>query len=159
MNNITRCLFLFILFAVISRPASMQYALEGFKTREIQVELKGEVDNPGIYVLDVYSTVDDLLKTAQLTEEADLSGINRTVMLRDQDVVVIPSINREPLQVSINTADVEQLMLVPNIGKVTAESIIAYRNENGLFQSIDDLVRVKGIGAKTLEKIRKYLTL
>ena len=159
MNNITRCLFLFILFAVISRPVSLQYELEGFKTKEIQVELKGEVVDPGIYVLDAYSTVNDLLDQAQLTEEADLSGINRTVRLKDQDVVVIPSVNREPLLVSINSADAEELMLVPNIGKVTAENIVAYRNENGLFQSIDDLVRVKGIGAKTLEKIRKYLTL
>ena len=61
--------------------------------------------------------------------------------------------------VSINTADIDELTLVPNIGKVTAENIIAYRNQNGMFQSIDDLVKVKGIGAKTLEKIRKYLTL
>ena len=159
MNNITRCLFLFILFAFISRPESLHYELDDYGTRDIQIEIKGEVSDPGIITVDAYSTVDDVLKMIDLSEDADLSKVNRTAILKDQDVLVIPGKSDSALLVSINTADIDELTLVPNIGKVTAENIIAYRNQNGLFQSIDDLVKVKGIGAKTLEKIRKYLTL
>jgi len=61
--------------------------------------------------------------------------------------------------VNINTADASQLALLPGIGPKTAESIVSYRTSNGAFNSVDDLVRVKGIGAKTLEKLRPYLSL
>jgi len=61
--------------------------------------------------------------------------------------------------VNINTADAAHLALLPGIGTKTAESIIAYRTSIGTFKSIDDLVKVKGVGVKTLEKLRPYLSL
>lgn len=61
--------------------------------------------------------------------------------------------------VNINTADATQLALLPGIGPKAADSIIEYRKSAGDFTSIDDLVRVKGIGPKTLEKLRPYLSL
>ena len=61
--------------------------------------------------------------------------------------------------VNINTADATQLALLPGIGPKAADSIIAYRSSTGDFTSIDDLVKVKGIGSKTLEKLRPYLSL
>lgn len=55
--------------------------------------------------------------------------------------------------VNINTADSEELETLPGIGPVKAQAIVNYRNANGDFGSIEDLINVKGIGIKTLEKI------
>lgn len=60
--------------------------------------------------------------------------------------------------VNINTASVEQLMTLNGIGDVKAKAIVNYRNENGSFSSVDELLNVSGIGEKTLEKIRAYIT-
>ncbi len=62
-----------------------------------------------------------------------------------------------PHDVNINTADKELLTQIPGIGPVTADSILKYRKDNGQFKSIDDLTKVKGIGDKTLVKIKPYL--
>ena len=159
MNNVTRCLFLFILFTIICQPQVIDYELPSFETSVISVEVKGEVSEPGVIELPAYSTVDDLLKLVELTDEADLENVNLTTVLKNHDVIVVPSDNETVLSVSINSAELEELTLLPGIGKATAQNIIDYRNANGLFQSIDDLVRVKGIGKKTLEKIRAYITL
>lgn len=61
--------------------------------------------------------------------------------------------------VSINTATAKELQSLPGVGSVTAERIIAYRTENGPFTSVDDLTKVKGLGKKSLEKIRELVTL
>lgn len=61
--------------------------------------------------------------------------------------------------INVNTANAVQLEALPGIGEVTAERIVTYRKENGTFASIDDLAKVKGIGSKTLEKIRGQLVL
>lgn len=58
--------------------------------------------------------------------------------------------------VNINTASVDELMLLPDIGRVKAEKIVSYRKANP-FSKIDDIVNVKGIGPKTFRKIAKYL--
>lgn len=60
-------------------------------------------------------------------------------------------------KVSINSADANMLGTVPGIGPKTAEAIIAYRDTNGKFASVDDLVKVKGIGEKKLAKMMPYL--
>lgn len=62
-----------------------------------------------------------------------------------------------PRDVNINTADKDLLTQLPGIGPVTADTIIQYRKDNGQFGSIDELTKVKGIGNKTLEKLKPYL--
>lgn len=62
-----------------------------------------------------------------------------------------------PKDVNINTADKEMLILLPGIGPVAAEAILTYRKDNGNFKSVDELTKVKGIGDKTLEKLKPYL--
>lgn len=65
--------------------------------------------------------------------------------------------SKQPVLVNINTANATELQSVPGIGPVTAQAIITYRTQNGPFRQVDDLVAVKGIGAKTLEKMRPYV--
>ena len=60
--------------------------------------------------------------------------------------------------VNINTASARELDALPGIGEKLAQRIIDYRSANGPFQSVDDLIKVKGIGEKTLEKIKPYAT-
>jgi competence ComEA-like helix-hairpin-helix protein len=60
--------------------------------------------------------------------------------------------------VNLNTANSEQLQQVPGIGPATADKILQMRKSYGPFKSVDDLLAIRGLGAKRLEKMRKYLT-
>ena len=60
--------------------------------------------------------------------------------------------------VNLNTATSEQLQQVPGIGPATAGKILQMRKTYGPFKSVDDLLAIRGLGAKRLEKMRKYLT-
>lgn len=62
-------------------------------------------------------------------------------------------------KVNVNSATVEQLVEIPGIGESTAASIVEKRKELGGFKSLDDLLQVKGIGEKKLEKMKPFLTL
>lgn len=61
--------------------------------------------------------------------------------------------------VNINTAGVEQLSLLPRIGKTAAQRIIDYRTEHGPFAKPSDLMQVKGVGAKTFENLSRYVAI
>jgi len=61
--------------------------------------------------------------------------------------------------ININTAEKQNLVKLPKIGIVTAERIIRFRDDYGPFKSLDDLLKVKGIGPKTLEKLKPQITL
>ena len=58
----------------------------------------------------------------------------------------------------LNTAAVADLERLPGVGRVRAQEIEAHRQEHGAFRSVDELLHVEGIGAKTLERIRPYIT-
>lgn len=60
--------------------------------------------------------------------------------------------------VNVNSADASQLALLPRVGPKAAERIIAYRTEHGPFKKTSDLLQVKGIGAKTFERLSQYVT-
>lgn len=68
------------------------------------------------------------------------------------------STDTDETQVNINTADSVTLQTIPGIGPSKAERIIEYRSTNGSFKSIDDIKNISGIGNKTFESIKKYLT-
>jgi len=66
---------------------------------------------------------------------------------------------KPPLKpININTANSEELQQVPGIGPATADKILQMRKSYGAFKSVDDLLSIRGIGKKRLEKMRKYLT-
>ncbi len=64
----------------------------------------------------------------------------------------------EARPVDINTADSAALESVPGIGKSLSQRILAFRDKNGPFQSVDDLLKIQGIGEKSIQKLRPYLT-
>ena len=65
-----------------------------------------------------------------------------------------PATNGVVAPLNINQASLKELQKLPGVGKVTAEKIIAYREANGPFATVDDLLKVNGMGKKTLAKIR-----
>lgn len=127
----------------------------------IHVVIEGEVEKEGEYELALYSTLSEALDEAGLSEDADLTAMNPNTVLKDRDVIYVPQkkAETEKQRISINTADAEELCRLSGIGPSTAERIIAYREENGLFQSLEDLMRVKGIGESRFEKIRDDICL
>lgn len=158
MKKLLYWISLLFLALFLLLPTDSSFDIGKLTTDKINVEVKGEVSEPGVYQLDAYSTVDDLLNIVTLSEDADLSSLNLTLVLKDNDVIIIDK-NQEMEKVSINTASLEQLCTIPYVGEKTAQKIIDYRQENGPFQTLEDLMNVKGIGEKKFEKMKDYIRL
>lgn len=90
------------------------------------------------------------------TEESEIS--QNSTEERDNSAAISASEPNVSKKININTAPASELVRLKGIGEVKASAIIKYRNENGGFKSVDELINVSGIGEKTLEKIRDYVT-
>lgn len=97
--------------------------------------------------------------------DADLERLNLAKVLVDEEKIVVPkkvileeTKEEENSVVNINTADVEKLSTLTGIGKSTAEKIIKYREENGYFNSIEDIMNVSGIGENKFNSIKDDIT-
>jgi competence protein ComEA len=110
----------------------------------------GAVANPGIYPWQKGDTIQALLLDTGVELDADLSHIEIYVPREGEE--------QSPQKIDINRAEPWLLDALPGIGEVTAQAIVDYRNENGPFRTIEDLLKVKGIGERTLDKIRDYIT-
>ena len=65
--------------------------------------------------------------------------------------------SKEPAKININTASIEELDTLPGIGAQTAKDIIEYRNKNGFFKTIDEIMKVPGIKENKFSKIKDYI--
>ncbi len=139
----------------------------------IAVDVRGAVISPGVYELPAGARMQDAIKlSGGLAAEADLSTVNLARRLRDGEVVVILTANEagassdirspgstdESRPVNINTASISELDVLPGIGEVTARRIVEFRESNGPYRSIDDLVLVEGISTRTVETLRDLVT-
>ncbi|MBR2829308.1 MAG: helix-hairpin-helix domain-containing protein [Solobacterium sp.] len=153
-------LIFFVLFLLSLSIQMTAYDIDSLQEDTITITVTGAADRPDTLTLPLHATVRDALQEIELSEDADPGLLNPEQVLNDHDVLNIPVRREESvLQVSINTAPLEELVLLPGIGPATAEKIIAYRTENGLFQKLEDIQQVKGIGPAKYEKIAAFITL
>ena len=148
------------------------------KDKSIVVEIKGEVKKPDVYTLNENAIIKELIEAAGgLTENADLSNINRAKKLQNHELVYIANKNDITKEgkntnsesntsnsqgisnniVNINTATIEELKTLNGIGDSKAKSIIEYREQNGGFKSKEDIKNVTGIGEKMFERIKEQI--
>jgi competence protein ComEA len=156
-------LLILLLLIVLSCAIDLhQVDLEEIRTDHITVTVAGAVDHPGAYELPLYATMQSALEQAGVSEEADTSAVNPQQILKDKDYVNIPEKSEgesAPAKISLNTGTLEQLCTLPGIGPGTAQRIIDYRMNIGLFQNIEDVMNVKGIGEAKFAKMKDSLSL
>ena len=136
----------------------------------IYVHVCGEVQCPGVYELNNGSRIFEAIeKAGGMTEKAAAESVNQAGILEDGQQLYIPSeeelLNQkkdaatmEQGKVDINKASREELMTLSGIGESRAADIIKYREENGDFSRIEDIMLVSGIGEKTFEEIKEQIT-
>jgi competence protein ComEA len=168
------------LFLTARAPAGKPVELLPSPTPEpIVVYVTGAVNHAGVFKLPPDSRVVDAVEVAGgFAEGADLNLVNLASPLSDGQQLVIPGLSTLPTPeltigengllvtptpfagqlININTADVELLDTLPGIGPTTAQKIVDYREENGPFTSVDELLHIPGIGPSTLEEIRGLVT-
>ena len=123
-----------------------------------EIEVKGAVKNPGVYEVKKRETIEDVLMEAILLDDADTSSLNLTRSLYPYQVIVVGQIAEEK-KISINSATIEELDTLTGIGKATAEKIIEYRERNGGFSYLEEIMEVSGIKEKTYAKIKDKISL
>lgn len=144
----------------------------------LRVYVSGAVQAPDVYLLPAGSLVKDaVLAAGGPAPDADLDRINLARQLEDQRQIYVPRRGVEPpvpvisegapVQassaaahplVNINTAAVEELQRLPRVGPALAQRIIAYREMYGPFKTVEDLMKVSGIGEAIFAAIRDYIT-
>lgn len=150
---------------------------------EVTCDISGAVRHEGVYTLKNGARIQELIEAAGgLKANAQTKVINRVIMLKDQDKVYIPYKGEKVASavtntnndnqttsstakseasptVNINTATVAELQKLNGIGQKRAEQIIAYREQNGNFKKIEDIMQVSGIGEKTFAGFKDQLAI
>lgn len=142
---------------------------------DILVDVKGAVKNPGVYYAHSGDRVIDVIDEAGgLMDDADEAAVNFAMRVVDEMVIYIPKEGEDvelpegilaPVQkpegegkINLNKADQSELETLPGIGPSKAEAIIEYRENEGPFKTIEDLMLVSGFGEKTFTKLKEKIT-
>ena len=134
----------------------------------LYVHVVGEVVSPGMYQLPIGARlVDAVFAAGGLTDEADNASVNLARELTDGEQIIVFSISQEGQSpgtnssglISLNRAGDKELEELPGIGPALAGRIIAWREANGGFKSIEDLLKVSGIGESLLSGVIDLVTL
>ncbi|MEW6142212.1 MAG: ComEA family DNA-binding protein [Chloroflexota bacterium] len=134
-----------------TRPVEITLSTSEAKTPSGKVQIDGAVKNPGTFEAGPDSTLANLLNEAGPASDADLNSLRLYVPKTDE--------TDQPQRVDINRAELWLLQALPGIGEIRAQAIVDYRTRNGLFRSVDDLLKVPGISSGTLERIRPLITI
>lgn len=137
----------------------------------IYIEVSSARKGSSVYVFDHVPTLRQVLIRAG---DANRSTLDKKLVFDGLRVVIGSGKNQQPpvrltnmsastslalgRKMDINNADYKGLVLLPGVGPVTADRIINYRKRHGPFSSPDDLVKVKGIGPKTVNRIKPFIT-
>ena len=160
-------------FEAMTQDATEGKQPENHTEKTIYVYVCGQVVTPGVYELPEGSRVYDIFALAGgFTDVAATDYWNQARVLSDGEMIYVPSkeevINHtfegaesgrtnESNKVNINTASKEELMSLPGIGETKALAILAYRQENGPFSSIEEIKKVEGIKEAVFSKIKVYI--
>lgn len=158
---------------VQSEAASEVHEEAALSDELMYVYICGEVMEPGVYPMPPHSRLYELVEAAGgLTELAAPESVNLAQEIGDGQMFNIPAegdvqeasaaetdIGTDGDKVNINTASKELLMTLNGIGETKAESILAYREQNGPFDTLEDLMQVDGIGQGTFGKIKDRITI
>jgi len=164
-----------ILFLVTRPPRGQPVLLLPAPTAtSLLVHVAGAVNQPGVYSLPPGSRVQDAISLAGgFLHEANLQAINLAALIKDGERVFVPKVPATPVPgnadspevsssvqypIDINTATQAELESLPGIGPITAQDIIAFRDQNGAFRTIEEIENVPGIGQKTFETIKEFIT-
>jgi competence protein ComEA len=137
----------------------------------ITVQLAGDQDHGGIYFLPHGATIRDLFRDAGVDDIAGFSGADLAVVLHSGDRISCDTVRSRitvgemsaatrlalGMPIDLNKATLEDLALVPGIGRKTASKIVRFREEKGKFPEVDALKRIEGLGEKKYDKIKRYL--
>ena len=156
-------------------PGPADATASGSAGDAVTVDVAGKVRRPGIAVLDPGARVVDALEAAGGARPGvDLSGLNLARVLVDGEQILVgvaapvaaapdataPGTAATPgaALVNINTADLAELETLPEVGPVTAQAIVTWRETNGGYTSVDELLEVDGIGEATLAAMAPFVT-
>ena len=141
------------------------------KEGDIYVDIDGAVNAPGVYKVSEGTRLFQVIDLAGgLTEDAATGSLNRAEEVYDGQKIMIYSANdtgseeqkyadaSDDGKININRADSDELEKIPGVGPATAKKIIEYRTNNGNFSSIEEIKNVSGIGEKTYESMKEYIT-
>lgn len=139
---------------------------------DVVVDVAGKVRRPGVATLPAGSRVIDALKRAGGARHGvDLSTLNLARVLVDGEQILVgetpvgglagavPPASGSATLVNLNTSTLDQLDALPGVGPVTARKILDWRTAHGRFSTVDELLEVDGIGAKTFAEIAPHVTL
>lgn len=134
------------------------------ETETIEVHVAGWVLSPGVVTLPAEAMVADAVAAAGgLLPGASTGAVNLAAPVGDGDQIVVPgpggaadssSAVGDTGLLSLNQATVSDLETLPGVGPVLAERIVAYREDHGRFETVEDLLEVPGIGEAKLASIR-----
>lgn len=133
---------------------------------QVVVSVVGAVDKPGLVTLQEGARVADALAAAVPRPEADLVSLNQAQLLVDGQQLHVLAVGEAPPAssapqsglISLNTAGAQELEELPGVGAATAQAIIAHREANGPFASVDALLDVKGIGPAKFEALKDLVS-
>ncbi|WP_373426980.1 ComEA family DNA-binding protein [Microbacterium sp. SORGH_AS_0888] len=152
---------------VVSPTTTASPGAADVREAAVYVHVAGAVRSPGLYVLSAGSRVVDAVGAAGgLADDADAAALNLARPLSDGEQIRVPRVGESapaagtgvqaPTDgvVDLNTADAAALDTLPRVGPAIAQRIIEWREANGAFTSVDDLLAIPGIGEKMLESLR-----
>ncbi|MBQ0066518.1 MAG: ComEA family DNA-binding protein [Firmicutes bacterium] len=152
--------FLFSLFFLFTFQQRYQpVSLELVQPTTKEIELKGEIKNPGVYTVKYNATVEEAIRQAGgLNEKADTTSISLVREVLNHEVIVIGQKEESQKKISINSASLEELVTLPGIGESTAQKILEYR-KNKSFSTLEEIMEIKGIKEGIYSKIKDYICL
>ena len=144
---------------------------EATATPTLQAYMAGAVGRPGVYTFSDGDRLVDLIRMAGGTAgDADTTGLNLALRLRDEGHYYVPTVGETPSVTSpvggsvasdiidLNEATAQELETLPGIGAVKAHAIVEHRESVGRYAAVEEVLQVAGIGPATLEGIRDRVT-